>query len=65
MLSHYLDKSRMIVYNTSIHGSDNSDIPDKSDDSQDSGYADDDEANDMDKTGAALGRQFALERTQS
>ena len=50
MLSHYLDKSRMIVYNTSIHGSDNSDIPDESDDSQDSGYADEDEANDMDKT---------------
>ena len=55
----------MIVYNTSIHGSDNSDIPDESDDSQDSGYADDDEANDMDKTGVASGWQFALERTHS
>ena len=44
----------MIVYNTSIHDSDDSDIPDdirdESDDSQDGGNADDGEVNDMDKT---------------
>ena len=42
--------SRMIVYNTSIHDRDDSDIPDESDDSQNSGNADDCEVNDMDKT---------------
>ena len=40
----------MIVYNTSIHDSDDSDIPDESDDSQDGGNDDDGEVNDMDKT---------------
>ena len=40
----------MIVYNTSIHDRDDSDIPDESDDSQNSGNADDCEVNDMDKT---------------
>lgn len=40
----------MIVYNTSIHDSDDIDIPDESEDSQDGGNADDGEVNDMDKT---------------